>query len=103
MNLGKIILVFLFCCLIISCSEDKEIVDYDYAKERYVNGLSEQEIISLFGEPIDILDFEDFETWYYEPIDPVKLIKPGEEFIAFSIDFKEHVSTKLNPIIITCR
>ena len=103
MNLGKITLGFLFCFLFISCSENKEILDYNDAKEVYANGFSKEKIISLFGEPVGVVDFEGFETWYYEPVDPVKVIEPGGEFIAFSIDFKEHVSVKLNPVIITRR
>lgn len=105
MSLGKKILITLAITLSLSScsSQDGEVVDYHEAKKIYSNGMTGVEIQEKFGNPVDIMNHGDLETWYYEPVDVLKVVRPGGEWTAFSIDLEDGRSARITPIIITRR
>lgn len=104
MNLGKPLLLLIFLATALSsfgCAKNREYYEYESAKELFKVGMEKSEALEIFGQPNNILEFGTLSKWFYDHEEIVKHVKVGETLNAYSIDFRNGKSIKMNPIIVT--
>lgn len=104
MNLGKTLLPFMIICALalIGCKKEKYI-QFSKAEQIFQKGLTEEEIIDLYGQPESKIKDAHMTTWYYDFIEIVEQLEAGEEWESFKINFKGGVSYSIQRILITKR
>lgn len=78
-------------------------MEYSDAKTLFEVGLSEDDILKIYGEPVSVMEDEILTTWYYDHNEIIKKLKDGDEWEAYLINFKNKESYSIQPIIITKR
>ncbi|NBB78147.1 MAG: hypothetical protein GVY36_01670 [Verrucomicrobia bacterium] len=104
MNLGKIIIpaLIMYALANIGCGKENYI-QFSQAQEVFQKGITKKEITKIFGQPVSKMEYEHLTTWYYDHPEIVEQLRPGEEWEAFKINFKEGVSYSIQRILITKR